>query len=380
MLSFTSVRPKSPTQSEEPAIDGIVERMVEQSKDSEDGPTDAKQLEPRPRKSPTMQDVADRASVSAMTVSRVFSGQLSVSPATAHAVTAAAEAIGYRKNELARSLRPGQQSKTIALVIGDISNPYYGVMAQAIETEARNAGFALVIMSTNEEPVVERSGINDLLARRVDGVILVTCDDSHQYLARDLESGVAIVFADRPPRDLEADTVLANDRIGGRAATEELLLRGHTSIGYIGDYDHVHTAAERLTGFLDAMKESEIEPRFVQMGIHTRGVAERTVRGWLNADQPPTALIAGNNLIASGAQAAVSSMAMDTELVGFDFLPDSKLHIRIGHDVAALGTRAAERLFEQIAGVDREPTTDVFPLQISRLVMTTGDVAPGGMV
>ncbi|MCK5805260.1 MAG: LacI family DNA-binding transcriptional regulator [Lentisphaeria bacterium] len=315
-----------------------------------------------------MQDVANRANVSAMTVSRVLNGLPGVSPATAHAVTTAAEAIGYRKNELARSLRPGQQSKTIALVIGDISNPYYGVMAQAIETEARNAGFALVIMSTNEEPAAERSRINDLLARRVDGVILVTCDASHQYLARDLESGVAIVFVDRPPQDLKADTVLANDRIGGHAATEELLLRGHTSIGYLGDYDHVHTATERLAGFFDAMKESAIEPRFVQMGVHTRGVAERVVRGWLNANQPPTALVAGNNLIASGAQAAVSSMAVDTELVGFDFLPDSKLRIRIGHDVAALGARAAERLFEQMAGVDREPTTDVFPLQISRLV------------
>lgn len=368
MLSFTFVRSKSHTHSEEPAIDGIVERMVEQPMDSEGVSTAAEQPESRPKKSPTMQDVASRANVSAMTVSRVLNGLPGVLPATAHAVTAAAEAIGYRKNELARSLRPGQRSKTIALVIGDISNPYYGVMAQAIEAEARSAGFALVIMSTNEEPVVERSGINDLLARRVDGVILVTCDVSHQYLTRDLESGVAIVFVDRPPQDLKADTVLANDRIGGRAATEDLLLRGHTSIGYIGDYDHVHTATERLAGFLDAMKESAVEPRFVQMGVHTRGVAERVVRGWLNADQPPTAIVAGNNLIASGAQAAVSSMAMDTELVGFDFLPDSKLRIRIGHDVAALGTRAAERLFEQIAGVDREPTTDVFPLQISRLV------------
>ena len=108
----------------------------------------------------TMREVADRAEVSLMTVSRVLSGRPGVSEATAKAVRDAAELVGYRKNELARSLRLGQKSRMIALVIGDISNPFYGVLAQAIETYARGAGYAVVIYSTNEDPDLERRGVN----------------------------------------------------------------------------------------------------------------------------------------------------------------------------------------------------------------------------
>ena len=320
----------------------------------------------------TMHDVAALAQVSAMSVSRVLNGRPGVSEATKQAVTAAATTLGYRKNELARSLRPGERSRMIALVIGDISNPYYGIMAQAIEIVARKSGYAVVITSTNEDPETERTLIIDLVSRRVDGLIVVTCDDDHQYLASDIESGVAVVFVDRPPRGLDTDTVLVADRAGSYRATLKLLSRGHRSIGFIGDYEYLYTARERLAGYRDAMHKSSAETSFVQSDVHTRAEAEQVVTSWLAAANPPTAIIAGNNLIAAGV-AAGCAPSTDLELVGFDFLPDSRLAMSIGYDVGELGARAAHRLFEQIEGIDRDPITDVIDLQLS--VATDAHVA-----
>ncbi len=313
----------------------------------------------------TMRDVADRSEVSVMTVSRVLNGQPGVSAATVKAVQEAVESVGYRKNELARSLRPGQKSRMIALVIGDISNPFYGILAQAIETYARLAGYAVVIYSTNEDPDLERRGVNDLLARQVDGLILVTCDTDHQYLRSDLKAGTALVFVDRPAGDLACDTVLTNDRAGANAATTTLIDRGHTRIGFVGHYEHIYTAVERRSGFEEAVRVHGLSADRCVMGIHTRQEAEAAVDKWLSADPAPTAIVASNNVIAAGAAVVNERRGHPVEIAAFDVLADSAKFITVGCDVAKIGRRAAELLFEQIAGPPRDPTTEIIEVDVS---------------
>lgn len=311
----------------------------------------------------TMRDVAELAQVSAMTVSRVLNGAPGVAPDTAAAVLAAVEATGYRKNELARSLRPGQRSNMIALVIGDIANPFYAVLAQSVENYARKLNYVTVIFNMNEDSEAERRGVIDLIARRVDGVLLVSSDNDHSYLAADIAAGTAIVFVDRPPVGLVADAVLVDNRSGVRAATTELIRRGNTQIGYIGDYERLFTASERLAGHIAALSDGHLEcdDALIQMGIHTIADADATATRWLTSPAPPTAIVAGNNLLATGAAKAIARHAPTTTLIGFDELPGTQIDITVGFDVAALGTAGARMLFERLEGTNHLPITEVLP-------------------
>ena len=183
---------------------------------------------------PTMRDVARSAGVSLKTVSRVINGEAAVAPATAARVTDAIAELGFERNDLARSLRPGHSSGTLGLVIEDVGNPFYSVVAQAVEDAARLRGLLLITASAREDPEREYELVTALLRRRVDALLVVPIGDDHRYLTRNGDH-VSTVFLDRPPREIEADTVLADDRAGAQRATEHLLAHGHSRIALLGD-------------------------------------------------------------------------------------------------------------------------------------------------
>ncbi len=300
---------------------------------------------------PTMRDVAAEAGVSVMTVSRVLGKKPGVSPQNAKVVWEAVRKLGYRRNELARSLRPGQSSASIGLAVGDVSNPFYGVIAKAVDAVARSAGYFTIMVNTDEDRVREREVIEGLLARRVDGLLLVSADDDHSYLAPDVAAGTGIVFIDRPPRGLEADSVTIDNRGGARDAVADLVARGHRRISFIGDHDFLFTARERRAGYEQAMIRADLGDHFdVHMGTHDIEAAQATAAWLLAGADPPTAIFAGNNLIALGVTRAVTRAAATVDIVGFDDLPN-RAELPIGlvsYDVSALATHAVSLLLERL--------------------------------
>src|SRR3954447_17864489 len=160
---------------------------------------------------PTMRHVAERAGVSLKTVSRVINHEQAVSPATGERVRAAIGELGFRRNALASSLRRGSTSATLGLVIEDVANPFYSAVAQAVESAARERGFLLITGSCEEDPQRERELIQTLMGRRVDALLLVPAgrERDHQWIEREVLQTTPVVFLDRPPRGIEADTVLA---------------------------------------------------------------------------------------------------------------------------------------------------------------------------
>jgi len=304
---------------------------------------------------PTMRDVAAEAGVSVMTVSRVVGKKTGVSEKTAEEVWAAVRKLGYRRNEVARSLRPGQRSASIGLAIGDVSNPFYGVIAKAVDGVARAAGYFIIMVNTDEDPVREREVIEGLLARRVDGLLLVSADEDHSHLAADIKAGTGIVFVDRPPRNLEADSVTIDNRGGTKEAVEGLVARGHRRISFIGDHDYLATARERRAGYEQAMIEANLTDNLdVHMGTHDVDAAEATTAWLLAGSTPPTAVFAGNNLLALGVARAVTRAAAVVDIVGFDDLPN-RADLPIGlvsYDVSALGTKAMDLLLERLRHPD----------------------------
>lgn len=207
-----------------------------------------------------MRDVAARAQVSAMTVSRVLKDDERVSPATRAKVLTAVEELGYRRNEVARNLRLGKHSGMIGLVVTNLANPFYSRLALGAEQVAEEHGLRLVLGNTAEQVKREQELVEDLVSRRVDGMIVVPAGASQRHLAPEVLGPTPVVLAGRPPAGIEADTVLVDDFGGAHAATARLIADGHRSIGFVGNPPALFTGAERFRGYRAAHEEAGLTP------------------------------------------------------------------------------------------------------------------------
>jgi LacI family transcriptional regulator len=325
-----------------------------------------------------MRDVARSAGVSLKTVSRVINGEAAVAPATAARVADAIAELGFERNDLARSLRHGGSSGTLGLVIEDVGNPFYSVVAQAVEDAARLRGLLLITASAREDPAREYELVTALLRRRVDALLVVPIGGDHRYLTRNGEH-VSAVFLDRPPCEIEADTVLADNRAGARRATEHLLAHGHSRIALLGDDAELYTANERVIGFRAALDAAGVgDQALVRLGNHDAAAAEASVRDLLAmpAGERPTAILAANNRNTVGAVRALADAAPHIALVGFD---DFELADVLGvtvmrSDPAQMGLRAAELAFARLDGDDRPPQSITIPTEL--IVRGSGEITP----
>jgi LacI family transcriptional regulator len=302
-----------------------------------------------------MRDVAERAGVSLKTVSRVINAEAGVAPATAERVGEAIAALGFQRNDLARSLRRGLSSSTLGLVIEDVANPFYSTVAQGVESVARERGFLLITASAREDAERERELVSALVGRRVDALLIVPAGPEQSYL-QTIPGRTTFVFIDRPPGDFDADAVLLDDRGGARAGVEHLLAHGHRRIACVTDPEDVYTARERLAGYRAALAAAGIEPdpALVRPGSRDAAHAESIVAELLALpeDRRPTALFTANNRKTIGALHALAGRDDDVALVGFD---DFELADLLGITVvraepARLGARAAELAFARLDG------------------------------
>ena len=175
-----------------------------------------------------MNDVAKLAGVSLKTVSRVVNGEPGVSTELIERVETAAAQLDYRPNFTASNLRRSQgTTRTVGLLLENVANPFSAALLRAIEDYARTRGSAVLSASVGEDASREVSLAQAFLARQVDGLIIAPSADSQAYLAREVARGTAMVFVDRPPVNLDADTVSSENLEGSRAAVRHLLGRGH---------------------------------------------------------------------------------------------------------------------------------------------------------
>ena len=222
----------------------------------------------RPR--PTMRDVAALAGVSLKTVSRVINAEPAVSTDVQGRVLRAIAQLDYRPNLAASNLRrSGGKTATLGLVLEDLANPYSAAIIRAVEDTARPRGVTVVAGSVDEDPARERALAEDFISRRVDGLVVVPASTDHSYLASERRSGLPVVFVDRPPRNLDADAVVAANRDGAQAGVAHLIAAGHRRIAFIGDLPSISTAADRYAGYLDALGRAGLDddPGLVRRGV-----------------------------------------------------------------------------------------------------------------
>jgi LacI family transcriptional regulator len=329
---------------------------------------------------PTMRDVAVLAGVSLKTVSRVINDEPGVAAPTAERVSVAIAELGFQRNDLARSLRQGVTSSTFGLLIGDVANPFYSAIAQAVEATARERGYMLITASCEEDPARERELVGALLRRRVDALLLVAAAREHAYLVREIGDATPVVFLDRPPVGVDADCVLLDNLGGARAAVEHLLAHGHERIAVIADPERLYTARERLAGYRQALDAAGVSVRdeLVRLGSHDSAQAEAVVHELLAlpAGRRPTAVFAGNNRITVGVLHALRKTAQPLALVGFDDfeLADVLGTTVVRHDTSQMGAHGAALAFERLEGGVRPPRRIVVPTEL--VVRGSGEVPP----
>lgn len=322
-----------------------------------------------------MIDVARLAGVSLKTVSRVVNGEPNVRAETEDSVRRAINALGFRRNDAARSLRQRHKPHTLGLVIGDVGNPFYSGIARGVEQVLRSRGLLLITGSSDEDAEQERQLIRSLLERRVDGLIVAPAGLDHRYLLADVAHGLALVFIDRPPQRIESDTILLDNAGGVRVAVEHLIARGHTRIAFVCDRPSIFTAAERLRGYRAALAAAGIaeDPTMLHLGSHDAESAALAIRGLLALEHPPTAALTANNRITTGVLGELGRSGAELDLVGFDDLELAELLERpltaVAYDPVELGRRAASLIVRRLDGHDGPP---------ERLIERTSLIVRGG--
>jgi LacI family transcriptional regulator len=315
----------------------------------------------RQARRPTLTDVAREAGVSIKTVSRVINNEPTVQSEYVERVSKAIAQVGFRRNDSARNLRTGANTSTIGLVIGDVRNPFYSVITRVIEQVAWTHDTLLLTCNTEEDPEREKELVQELCQRRVDGLVVVPTYSDHSFCRPEIEMGTPMVFIDRRPAGVEADTVLIENVHGARQATEHLLSLGHTAIAVIGQDLRTFTMTERQAGFIAAMEDAgvTVDTSLFRFGPVTPREAAEAAASLLALPNPPTAFLCYTNRSTVGVVDELWRRGVPAAVAGFDDIEQAALLpmpvALVVYDIEQIGRRSAELLFRRIRGHRGKP-------------------------
>lgn len=324
---------------------------------------------PSTRRTPDIRQVAELAGVGIASVSRVLSGQAGSSAKMTERVLAAAQALGYRPNVLAQSLRR-RTTQSIGFVVSDITNPLMAAIVRGAESVLSGSGFSVLLTNSGGMPEVDAQRIEVLSQRQVDGLMILPASETDvATLATLRNAGMPIVVIDRSlPVELGASYVLSDHYTGVHEAARRFLVDGHRRIGLAIGRD-VRPSRERVRAVTDAAKT--VTPHatvVVDSGTLSEEHGEQAMERFLKGRKRCTAVILGGNQLLEGALRVVHRQGIELgrslSLVCCDDLALSRFHTppiaTVMRDTALLGRKAAEMLLLRIE-VPGEPETIVLP-------------------
>ena len=312
----------------------------------------------------TMADVAREAGVSITTVSHVLNGTRRVNEKTTQRVHAAIERTGYRPHSIARALA-GARTHSLGLAISGISNPYFGDVIAAIEAEAAEHGYALLLGDTHDEPQKELQMVQELVRRRVDGLLLAPSPEAEGNALRYLATqSVPVVLVDRfLPVDI--DQIGPENEEPTAQLVEHLAGLGHRRIGFVAGLEGLSTTEERIRGYRTGLERSglPVDEALIAFGASLHEPARAATHRLLDAEDAPTALVAGNNAMTIGVMHALRerdlSVPEDIALAAFDDFEWSDLfrpHLTvIAQPTVEIGMQAVRLLLSRLDEPDRPP-------------------------
>jgi len=265
---------------------------------------------------------------------------------------------GYHPNRLARNLRE-RSARILALVVSDITNPFFTSILRGFDDRARAAGYSVIVTNTDELVELESQRLLDLVSERVAGIVLASTGEASDGLAQAVRSGIPIVALDRRIKAGRFDMVTTDGIAAASDAVERLLVAGHRRIAFIGGPPEISAMTERREGFEAALRGKGLRPDevLIRFGDLREDSGSSALSELLDAPDPPTAVLVASNLMAIGALKAIRARGLtvpdDISVICFDDVVGGEL---IGPGIAAvlqptyeMGAAAAGLLLRRIA-------------------------------
>lgn len=309
---------------------------------------------PGKKRATTLKDIAQATQLSISTISRALSNNTSIPESTRQRVVEAAESLNYRPNAQARGLRKSQ-TDTIGLVVPNIENPYFAMLAAAVQKRARRAGVSTILTNTEENPELMNQALDIMDDQRLDGIIVVPHFQSEAKVIELANRGVPIVLADRTFADTTLPSV-TSDPVPGMTAAVDLLTAADVSLGYLSGPQDTSTGRQRLDTFEKLCVNRGITGVSVYYGGYRQESGYEGVKVLL--EQGANAIIAGDSMMTIGALMAIHELDLkiggELQLIGFDDNPIFRLQNPplsiIDQHVGQMGETAFDILQRIISG------------------------------
>ncbi|MGE5224547.1 MAG: LacI family DNA-binding transcriptional regulator [Omnitrophica WOR_2 bacterium] len=322
---------------------------------------------------PNIREVADKAGVSFTTVSHVINNTRYVSEETRAKVMAAMEALNYRPNAVARSLKSGK-TNTLGLILPDSSNPFFAEVGHCVEEAAFQLGYRVILCNTEGDLLKEQMYVEVLSHKQVDGIIFYATGDRPASIELLIQSKLPFVMVDRDLANTPVDAVLTDNCEGGLLATRHLIQLGHQQIAcLIGPSDN-NPSAGRVIGYRAALTEAGLIPQednVLRGDFHPETGRVLTLQ-LLSRESPPTAIFACNDMMALGALRAVYQMGLrvpeNVSIIGFDGIDLGSYSnpplTTIAQPKDRMGKQAVQLVIERLRNPDNPPQRTVFPCNL----------------
>ncbi|MCK9190127.1 MAG: LacI family transcriptional regulator [Sphaerochaetaceae bacterium] len=271
----------------------------------------------------TIHDVAKMAGTSTATVSHVINGTRFVSDELQKKVKEAMKELNYKPNMMARGLKGGSM-KTIGVIVPDCTNTFFSEISRAIDRCCFAKGYNIILCNTDNDIKQQSSYCDMLISKMVDGVIMISSDNSDDDINKLTEASIPVVIADRTVNHKGVDNIIVNNEKGGYDATKYLISLGYTKIACIGGPTFISSSNQRIEGYRKALKESgiEINEDYISHGDFHFAGGNKSVSDYMNLKDRPEAVFATNDMMALGFIDGLKSLKMevpkDVSVIGFD--------------------------------------------------------------
>lgn len=325
---------------------------------------------------PTLRDVAEAAGVHAATASRALNPETRrlVNAETARRVLRVAESLGYEPNPIARSLKTAK-SRTIGLVIPDLTNPLFPPIVRGIEDVLGPAGYSALIVNTDNDPQREQALVGSLRSRHVEGLVFATAFLEHPLLEKLREQSVKVVLVNRRTENLDIPCIMPDDATGIGLAVKHLVQQGHKRIAHLAGPPTTSSGVVRARAFQGAILDHGLadDPSLiVACSAWTEAEGAAALRELLDTGTDFSAVVAGNDLIALGCYDVFAERGIlcpeEISVVGFNDMPFlDKMRpplTTIGVPHHQVGVEAARMLLESINEPDRPPRSVLLPVSL----------------
>lgn len=306
---------------------------------------------------PNIKNVANKAGVSATTVSAYLNKSAPVNKATAERIKKAIDELGYKPNLIARSLRQ-KKTNIIGLIVGNVLSHFYSVIAKSVEDAARKYGFNTVLCNGDDDPKKELDYIKVLESLKVEGIIMTPTGKNEDYINSVIRSGINVIFIDRFSDKVNCSSVCVDNATGSYNAVKYLVKQGYKKIAIINGNLEIITAKKRLDGYLKVLKEASlsIDNDLIKIGDFKRETGLIKSLELLEGGNKPDSIFSANLEITKGILSSIKQKGLkipdDIGLVGFDDSDITQLFnppiTATSQPVYDIGSTAVELMIEEI--------------------------------